>query len=219
MKKLVTTILLTLYLFSCTTTEMDKTVEDLSFWSWFKVNSDRIYNFEEDREKIFNEIIMELHRVDENLSFEIGPVIDGKREFIISADGIYSSFSSVEKLYDERIELDQWTIIKFRQRKNHLTALSYGGKTIEESDILFALFDDENPEKTGVILFIDGANEEEMNLYNYLGLLYLDQVIGEFDTETYVGAIIVDNFDSEYLVYGLPISMLAEELDKWKLYR
>lgn len=219
MKKIIIVLFILLSFISCQTTEKEELVKDQPFWSWFSSNSERIFNFEQDQERIFNDIMFEFQKIDTNLTFEIGPVIDGKREFIISADGIYSSFPSVEKLYEERVELENWTIIKYRQRQDPLYTLNYANKTVEERDIMFAFFDDENPNKTGVILFIDGANEEEINIYNYLGLLFLDQVIGEFDTETYVGAIVVDNFDSEYFIYALPISMMAEELDKWKLYK
>ncbi len=248
MKIIIYIIILTLFLTSCVTdndksiTDNDKSITDNGksiiddeksiiddeksiiddekvFWNWFTLNSDIIFHFEDDQENIFDEIIFELHKIDENLTFEIGPVVDGKREFIISADGIYSSFPSVENLYEERLDYDTWIILKYRQRKNPLFNLDYENILLEPDDVKFAFFDDENPDKTGVILFIDGANDLEISIYNYLGLLFLDQVIGEFDVETYVGTIIVENFESEYFLYALPITMMAEELDKWILYK
>ena len=87
------------------------------FWQWFVANEDRIFTFESNRETIFDEIADRLHRINPNLTFEFGPIEDGKREFVISAGGIKSAFSAVEELYANAPKLEKWIFIKFRQRR------------------------------------------------------------------------------------------------------
>ena len=57
------------------------------FWQWFDAHQDQLFNFELDRERIFDELSSRLNCVHPELTFEFGPEKD-KREFVISAGGI-----------------------------------------------------------------------------------------------------------------------------------
>ena len=85
-----------------------KTKEE-KFWGWFCKNSQLIYNYEINQEKIFNELQIQLHKINPDLTFEISSVKNGKRDFVISADGILDAFPAVEKLYSLKPELSEWT--------------------------------------------------------------------------------------------------------------
>src|ERR1700730_13494318 len=69
------------------------------FWKWFVKHEPELFEFdatrEAEREAIFSEIAIELHKVDPDLTFEIGPNGTPKREFIISAGGIKRGFPAV----------------------------------------------------------------------------------------------------------------------------
>src|ERR1700722_18171438 len=58
------------------------------FWKWFQSNEDTLFNFEKNREQTFDKLGAEMHKLNPSLTFEFGPIEDGKREFVISADGI-----------------------------------------------------------------------------------------------------------------------------------
>ena len=62
------------------------------FWRWFQANETRLFDFEKDQDRVFNELQMQLHRIQPSLTFEFGPKEEGKREFVISADGIKDAF-------------------------------------------------------------------------------------------------------------------------------
>ena len=68
------------------------------FWKWFVANADRLFHFELDQERVFDALRAQLHRVATGLTFEIGQIDDGKREFVISADGDRVLFPYVERL-------------------------------------------------------------------------------------------------------------------------
>jgi hypothetical protein len=76
--------------------------------------------------------------------------------------------------------------------------------------------DDEDKSKIGIVLFCKGYNESEHDLYNQIAFLFLDESLGEFDTETYIGRIIIQGFDSEYFASAQEIESLAAEFDKIK---
>ena len=67
--------------------------KEQKFWDWFSERSNQYFDFEKDQEKLFNELKLRLNRINEELTFEFGPISENKqREFIISADGIKKSF-------------------------------------------------------------------------------------------------------------------------------
>lgn len=195
-----------------------KTIKDSfeRFWAWFQENEDRIYDFEKDQERIFDELSYQLSLVDSNLTFEFSSTKDnGRREFIISADGIKSSFATVEELVEKAPSLEKWTIIKYRPRRSTLNGIKFKNKSVNPEDVYFATFKDENPNKVGVILFFRDYSEEEKDTWGQIGFLILDEALGEYDVEIKVGAIVFKSIDSEYFKHARPIDELQEEFDRY----
>lgn len=87
------------------------------FWSWFEENESRLFAFENKQEQNISELLRELHRIHESLTFEIGSETKGLREFIISADGNRAAFPFVIRLADAAPSLPRWNIVKFRPRR------------------------------------------------------------------------------------------------------
>jgi hypothetical protein len=180
------------------------------FWKWFEENTPLIFNFEKDQERIFDLLQGELHKIDENLVFEFGPIIENKREFIISADGIKDSFNSVEELYELRPDLPEWIIIKFRPRREITYNTSINDIMISPEDIYYKLFKDET--KVGILLFIKNYDKDN-KIYMQLAYLFLDGALGEYDMETKVGWIEFSDFNSEHFPNAFPSNTLAENFD------
>jgi hypothetical protein len=158
-----------------------------AFWSWFSASEDRLYDFESDQERVFNELIEKLKGVEQNLTFEFGPDIDGVREYVISAGGIRDSFHAVEALADGAPSLPRWKITKYRPRRPELGNLKIGDQMIDPNDIDFAL--EKDGKRVGISLFIDGYSEANTQLWGQVGFLFLDVALGEYDVETKVGHI------------------------------
>lgn len=184
------------------------------FWTWFQKNEDMLFHLEKDRERTFDKLSTELSKVGPDLTFEFGPICEtGKREFVISAAGIKSSFPLVESLFDAAPDLEQWNIIKFRQRRTPLNDLSLNGLEIKAEDVYYNLYKD--GDKLGIILFIDGYTEDQRNLYASAGYLFLDEALGEYDVETKLGFIEFHNKDSEYFNNARTIENLAAQFDEY----
>jgi len=65
------------------------------FWNWFQAHDSALFAVKTGSEPICGELSEELHRVHSALTFEFGPVDSGRREFVLSADGIKDAFPAV----------------------------------------------------------------------------------------------------------------------------
>ncbi len=185
-----------------------------SFWRWFQKNEGRVYSFEKDQEHVFDDLSSAMKKVDADLTFEFGPVrSDGKREFVISAGGIKKAFPSVEALYSSAPKMEKWVIVKFRSRRTPINDLEFSGKKIRAKDVRYLLFRDENPQKVGVMIFLDGYTEELKADFGQMGYLFLDEALGEYDVEMKLGAIVFQGHDSKYFDRSHPLSELPQGFD------
>jgi len=158
-----------------------------------------------------------MHRVDQNLTFEFSNVLeDGSREFVISANGIKSSFRSVEALYATAPWLRRWKFLRFRQRRRPLNAFKFrfGPHFIAASKVHYALFRDTKPGKVGIMLFLDGYSAKDRDSWDKIGYLFLDAALGEYDVETHVGNILILGRDSEHFRKARHLDGLAGHFDK-----
>jgi hypothetical protein len=59
-----------------------KETKEEIFWSWFINNSTDIFHFENDRDRIFDELGCQMQKVNPDLTFEFGPIENNKRDFV-----------------------------------------------------------------------------------------------------------------------------------------
>jgi hypothetical protein len=188
--------------------------KEVIFWRWFQKNETRLYSFEQDRARTFDELSSALKKVHPDLTFEFSPVLpDGRREFVISAAGLKGAFPSVESLHSAAPKMEKWIFVKFRPRRFPINDLEFSGKKIRVKDVHYLLFRDESPGKVGVMLFLDGYREEGKTVYGQMGYLFLDEALGEYDVETRLGAIVFRDRDSKYFARAHPLVELPKEFD------
>lgn len=185
---------------------------EAKFWSWFTKNERRLFEFETDREKIFDELARTMKQVNPDLTFEFGPIQNGRREFVISAGGISSAFPAVESLHDKAPSLPRWVWVKYRPRRIPLNDLHYEGKEIKADEVSYLLAKDEN--KVGIVLFFDGYNDDEKKTFAQIGYLFLDEALGEYAVETRVGFVEFHGRDSKYFPQSHPLRELPAHFDE-----
>ncbi|NUP08834.1 MAG: hypothetical protein HOW73_22535 [Polyangiaceae bacterium] len=158
------------------------------FWDWFVANEDRIYDFESNREAIFDEVGAAMRKVHPDLTFEVGVAgSEKKRDFVISADGIKDAFPAVEELYAAAPDLPRWQVVKFRPRVGTGMTVEIDGVKVEPEKIRYRL----SPEggKLGIVLCMEGMTPTTDARFKQAGYLLLDGALGEYDVETKVGFI------------------------------
>ncbi len=213
MKKLITFVTLVMI----PMTLFAKETGEQRFWKWFKKNELKIYQFEKNQEPVLDEISEQLSKYKEGVVFEISEERNGKREFIISADGLKELFPAVEALKAAAPLLEKWSIIAFRPRMEDYSKfkLDYAGKEFDPANIWIyyriqdGYFD--------LIIYHPEYSEAERNAFISGAYILLDMALGEYDVVTgirYIDhQILPDNPEAEGLK---PFSILREIFDEYK---
>jgi hypothetical protein len=152
------------------------------FWDWFEDNEPLLFVFERDQDRIFSELAEELELVHPDLTFEFGPVIAGRREFVVSAGGVVSAFSAVEDLIDAAPHLARWRFRKFRPRRFLSGHVSLGDLEIDAREVSITCHPD--GDRWGLTVHLPGYEPTPDNRYEQIGYVWLDQSLGEYDVET-----------------------------------
>jgi len=182
------------------------------FWEWFEQNELRLFNFERQQDRNIEDLRRALQRVNRSLTFEIGSEANGRREFIISADGNRDAFPSVITLADTAPHLPRWNIIKFRPRKSDPFFIGLPDSSLSSDDIKFTL----EPEgsRIGVTLYLGDALDFDEKAMARIGFILLDHTLGEFDVETSVGSVHFYPKEMPSRLKKLPLQQLAVEFDQ-----
>ena len=182
------------------------------FWQWFEQNSNRLFAFEADRDRVFRDLKAALHKVHKGLTFELGPVQDGKREFIVSADGIRERFPAVQNLVAAAPPLPQWMVIPFRPPKDIGGVIEYEGHRVGSEDVWFR--SEADGDRIGLTLYVRGLTEENKRSVGGATFILLDSALGEFAVETRVGFIEWNRLPDDPAAAGLkPFPAIREVFD------
>jgi hypothetical protein len=182
-----------------------------SFWEWFLQHEEDLFDFERDREAIFDQLADELQRVHPDLTFEFGPVENGRRDFVVSASGIREAFPAVQALVAAAPALNRWNVIAFRPRRPQGNIIEFGGYRVDPKEVRYQLVVDGN--QLGLRLFIRGYTDGNVAL-KQIGYLLLDEALGEYDVETKLGVIEMVGLESEADGDCSPVADLAAEFDR-----
>jgi hypothetical protein len=155
--------------------------KEAKFWEWFQENNIKYLSLDKDsQDRLFDKLNERMIKIDPNLTFEFSPLLNnGRREFIISADGIKDSFPSVTKLVEAAPGIPNWDIIAFRQPKTGYERINFNGLSLSFDDVFFRYSKDNG--KLGLELNIRGYEDEKE--WTAVTFLLLDMVLGEYDTE------------------------------------
>jgi len=182
------------------------------FWDWFVANSDRLFAFEEDQERIFDDLQTALQRVADGLTFEFGPVEDGRREVFISADGIAGVFPAVRRLVASAPAMPEWQVVAFRQPHGVECEVQFGDQSIGPDGLWFVARPD------GAIVHLDlyvrGLTDEDREAMTAAAFILLDNALGEERMVEAVGALELEPLPEDPVDAGLtPLPQLPEVLD------
>lgn len=184
------------------------------FWTWFEENEELLYSFEKNAEQVFAQLSTQLGKVDENLTFLFSPPSDdGTREFILSANGIAASFPAVEALHAAAPNLPGWSFGKYRPRLEPPEHITLAERALMPGDISYRMYED--GEKVGFLIFMEGLTEQDLSLFQHIGFLFLDHILGEHDVGTKVGFIEFLPATDDRVAGASPLTDLAGQFDEY----
>lgn len=194
-----------------------KESKEQNFWKWFVKNENAIFDFEKDQEKVFDLISSKLAALEDNITFEISYVKEGKREFIISAGGISETFPYVESLVNSAPELKLFSVIAFRPRIEGYEGfkLLYADRKFDVSNIWVY-----SSVKNGffdLVIYHPDFNKEESNIFIAGSYLLLDMALGEYDVVKHIRYIDHKKLPNNPAELGLkPFAELRNIFDDYK---
>jgi len=158
-----------------------------SFWAWFQAHEEALFSVVTGKEPVCAELKSELQKIQRDLTFEFGPVDSGRREFVLSADGIREAFPAVLSLAVAAPSLTRWTIVRFRPARPQFTQVRFGGLELDAGSILFV--EHRNGEKADLIISVPGYRATPRKVYEQVVLLLLDRMVGEYAVEMGIGSV------------------------------
>ena len=183
------------------------------FWEWFSKNSEKIYDFVKNQEEIFDRIEEKLRVIHPDLVFEISAEKNGKREFVISADGLKSAFPYVINLVKAAKSFNKWKIVAFRQR-GRLGNIEFKGISLNLEDLFFHSVP-YGEDKLGLEIYIRNPKEVTHTVKHAVFLL-LDCAIGEYAVATRVGFVEIMPFPENATGFDIrPFTLLAKTVDDY----
>ena len=195
---------------SVTTTKEEK------FWNWVSENKVELENFiNSDHEDytIYNQLTYEMKKYNSVLFPEMTLTEKNEVVLIITPDGMSEGILPTEKLYDSKPELDNWVIKKFRQASDE-TELNYDGIEYPNSDIEIIPELDKERGKINIQVYIKNMNSD-VKKHQALSFLYLDHILGEYNTITKVGYIDFYHLEKDKNVEnGISILELRKLIEK-----
>lgn len=166
-----------------------------NFWSWFLSNSPRIAAAlqSEDRDTIdaiVKETGIHLHEFNLDLAHEFSTQpVEGKMEFIISADGISSSIPAVKQLVAAAPEIPGWKVIAFRGPHHDVDGLSFKGADFDLRRLRFTITKSTRKDRVvDIVVYGPGLHIGNKRSVHAVFLLF-DTLIGEYAVMTQVGDI------------------------------
>ena len=186
------------------------------FWNYFNANKKALENFiDSDLSDYsdYNKLTDEIRKFSNLLFPEITKYANGKYVLIITPDGKFEGINDTQKLFDSKPEIENWIIEKFRQPKDTIQ-FKYDGLEYPSSDIeIFAELNSEK-EKFDIQVFIKNMDIDKQK-YQTIAWLYLDNILGEFNSITKIGYVDFFNLEENKTVEnGITILELRKLIDR-----
>lgn len=194
MNKIVVLFLSIIVLVGCAS---ETKLEEEKFWNWVSEHKVELENFISSDQKdyaIYNELTKEMKKYNSVLFPEMTLTEKSEVVLIITPDGLSEGILPTEKLYDAKPELDNWVIKKYRQASDEIE-LNYEGIEYPSSDIKIIPELDKERGKINIQMYIRNM-DSDVEKRQTLSFLYLDHILGEYNTITKVGYIDFYNLES-----------------------
>lgn len=161
---------------------------EAAFWSWFVANEPMLHNFLDDVENVVDALAAAIDRVDSDLAFDLGPLADGRRELVVTANGVESAFPAVLRLVAAAPPLPRWTVTAFRPRRDlDGDFFLHCGCRLAIADVRFTA------EPVGgrlrVKVLIPGYRPTPLAEFEDMAEFLVSMAVGEFDMQTRLAGV------------------------------
>ena len=187
--------------------------EDIDqFWKLYSENEEILLNSYNDGDIYQNKHILRLDeqikKIDPSLSLEIKPNTKENRVLIITANGIPELFPAVIKIAKKAPEKKLWKIEALKQRVELPIIIDYNNMILDSRDIEVSYSKREDKRLDIEVIYPENTND---NLY--ITYIFLDGIIGEYDTSRYISSISIGTTKQQDKTYQT-IESLRKVIDE-----
>lgn len=179
-----------------------KSNKEKKFWKWFVNNKSKIELFMDSDFSdytIYNQLTKKIKSYNSILFPELTKTEDNKYVLIITPDGVEKGIEPTKKLYNNQPKIENWIVKKYRQPCDEI-GLNFNGVEYPLSDIeIIPKFEDKD--KVDLSIFVRNLNKDEKG-YKNLAYLYLDHILGEFNSIMKIRYVDFYHLDEDKSVKG-----------------
>lgn len=185
------------------------------FWDWFVANKSELEAFMEGTNKdyaIYDELTKRIKTYHQVLFAELTKDKNNNYVIVITPDGLKEGVDATKKLGESHPEIENWVVQKFRQPMDDIR-LEINGVSYPPSDIEIYAEVDKPKDVVHVGLFIRNMDADE-HKYKTIAWLYLDHIIGEYNSITKLGAVEFYNLkEGEHVKDGMSLLELRKLIE------
>lgn len=161
------------------------------FWNSFCGYKDLLMDIdsakEEDAESLLQRLDKDLKEYSEGVDFILGDLTEKGRTLTFTSEGDTDYFEPIIRLVEGSPVLDFWDIVAFKPAKGVNVSASFGNYRLNSKNMWFIPLENESePERMGLRVALKEFNQEDEDLLIAVYSL-IEQMLGEYDTATFVG--------------------------------
>lgn len=194
-----------------------------TFWRWYEAEADRLFDTIERGEcaSLAGEIGELMSEALPHLSWVFGPGESGGHSFTVTGEGYVPRQLLAEYWCEHALELPNWSFHASRQPAPESELANFAVSLGEDQDVDVETFQvgttvDEESELIDLVAW--HPNYENIDEEHHLQILFLllDEALGEFGTQTWVGSISAEPIPADYKT--MPLSRLPEFIRQASAY-
>jgi hypothetical protein len=188
------------------------------FWQWFVAHEAAFHKVVKAKpeleiidEKVLTPIIEQLHKLNENFFSEVGMESDNRADLVITAHGDLKTFVFVDDLLAAAPKLSNWTFTNLKRAVSFECSIKMDGYVFDNETIgFYTNVLPQYPDEIDITLAHKDFNEEDEKTIVNGSFIYLDAILGEFNSLTLIDAVSIEGIDPKRDL--IPMSKLNDFL-------
>ena len=150
------------------------------FWAWFATRKLEFSRLAGPDEPFWDLAVEQLKKVDEHFWFELSHEQQPAREFIVTAEGHVSSFSTAEKLVAGAPNIEGWSFIALKPPQGFQFTTTYEGIRFDPCQMWFLPLESKSrPDDLGIRIAVPGLDDIDKTTAHSAVLVILETSLGE----------------------------------------
>lgn len=152
----------------------------IRFWTWFGANTAALFATPDADHPIWDQALAQVQLIHPDLRFEMSDPVDGRREFVITAQGDAALFPLVDDIVANAPSLNQWTFVALKPAMGFDFVTTYEGVAFDSKSMWFLpLASSERPADIALRIGIPNLTDRMRPVAGHAVIVILETGLGE----------------------------------------